>query len=212
MRCSDCQRKVRPIVAVDIDGTLAQYHRSFVEFGEQWLGIEEGSLPRDWDGIGEFRDRLGIESHLYRQMKLAFRAGGFKRWMPAFPMAAMFMQALNELGLEVWITTTRPWMRMDNVDPDTREWLRRNRVDHKHLLFDEDKYGILTELVDPERIVAVFDDEEEQRDRCAELSLPFVLRRTEWNSGVVSDHFVSSYTEAFDTVRDRVGVRDALQG
>lgn len=211
MRCSDCSAQVKPVVCIDIDGTLAQYHRSLVEFFERWLDIED--LPRAWDGLGEFSDHLGLPKETYRQGKLAFRAGGFKRWMPPFPGADSFMNKLSQLHVEVWVTTTRPWMRMDNVDPDTREWLRRYGIQYKHLLFDEDKYGVICELVDPERIVMVLDDEWEQADRCADLELPFVTRATAWNTAAHSPFFpaVQQYDQALDLIIERIGVRDALQ-
>lgn len=36
----------------------------------------------------------------------------------------------------MWLCTTRPYLRLDNVDPDTREWLRRNAIEYDALLFD----------------------------------------------------------------------------
>lgn len=209
MKCSECSAKVRPVVCIDIDGTLAQYHQALCQFIEWWLPAPR--LPRSWGGEGEFSDHIGIEKDVYRQAKLAFRAGGFKRNMTPFKGAVEFMQELERLDVEVWMTTTRPWQRMDNVDPDTKEWLRRYGIPYKHLLFDEDKYGLMTELVDPDRIVMVLDDEYEQRDRCEELNLPFVLRGTAWNQNIGAEFKISQYDQAIDLVRERIGVRDALR-
>jgi hypothetical protein len=80
------------------------------------------------------------------------------------------------------------------------------------LLFDEDKYQRLTELVDPERIVLVLDDEEEQRDRCAELRLPFALRRTEWNHGIIhpGGPVITELTDTVSLVQERMAMRHAL--
>lgn len=210
MKCTECSSQVKPVVCIDIDGTLAKYHETLVEFIEQWLG-EPDFLPRAWDGHGEFSDHLGIPKETYRQAKLAFRAGGFKRWMEPFQGATHFMRALSTMNLEVWVTTTRPWQRMDNVDPDTKEWLRRYQIPYKHLLFDEDKYGCITELVDPDRIVMVLDDEVEQADRCRELNLPFVLKRSAWNHRVVTDFpWVANFDGALAVLHERLGFKDAL--
>lgn len=214
MKCSSCGAPVRPIVAIDIDGTLAQYHYCFMQFLERWLPTEFiGGRIWHWDGIGEFSDHLGIDKHVYRQAKLAYRTGGFKRWMAAYPGATEFMQSVATLGAEVWITTTRPWMRTDNVDPDTREWLRRNRIPHDHLLFDEDKYGSLCQLVDRNRIVMVLDDEVEQAERCYDLQLPFVLRRTQFNTAVQGPflYVANQYDTALDMIAERIGAYYALQ-
>lgn len=209
MKCSDCSAKVLPVVCIDIDGTLATYHETLAVFIEWYLPTSR--LPRSWDGHGEFNEHLGIDKEEYRQAKLAFRAGGYKRAMAPFTGAVQFMHHLRALDIEVWVTTTRPWQRMDNVDPDTKEWLRRYNIPYKHLLFDEDKYGLMTELVDPDRIVMVLDDEHDQRDRCRELELPFVLKRTAWNYSIRSDVTVSQFDQALDILRERIGVRDALQ-
>jgi hypothetical protein len=64
----------------------------------------------------------------------------------------------NEQRLEVWITTTRPWLRMDNVDPDTRHWLNMHFPCYDHLLYGDDKYRMLADRVDPHRVVAIFED------------------------------------------------------
>lgn len=211
MKCSECSTPIKPVIAFDIDGTLADYHLEYVRFAERYFNLPPNSLPQSWDGVGEFRDRLGIPANDYRASKLAFRLGGFKRWMPQYPGATRLVEIAAGLGAEVWITTTRPWMRTDNIDPDTREWLQRNRIPYDHLLFDEDKYGLLTQLVDPERIVMVLDDEAQQRDRCKELDLPFVLRHNPWNWLLKADHQVMTLQEASAIVVERMGVRDALK-
>jgi hypothetical protein len=50
-----------------------------------------------------------------------------------------FVDTLRAEGAEVWLTTTRPHDRFDRVDPDTREWCRRNGINFDGLLYDGDK-------------------------------------------------------------------------
>lgn len=166
MKCTDCGVTIRPVVALDLDGTLGNYHLHFVEFAEGYVGHP---LPRMWEGKpADWEEYLGLDRATYREIKLAFRQGGMKRTMPVYPGAA---DLANFVGgrAEVWITTTRPYNRLDSVDPDTREWLHRNHIWYDHLLYDDDKYGRLAELVDPARVVAVLDDLPEQCDRAIEL-------------------------------------------
>jgi hypothetical protein len=72
-------------------------------------------------------------------------------------------QHIREAGAEVWLCTTRPYLRLDNVDPDTREWLRRNRIQYDALLFDpaheEDgtKYDELRRQAG-DRVASIVDD------------------------------------------------------
>ena len=158
----------KPIVALDIDGTLGDYHSNFLEFADRyfqsgcgsWLemarqGEENPGLPL-WEW-------MGIPQRDYRDAKLAYRQGGWKRWMPCYAGSAELTREIRAAGAEVWLCTTRPYLRLDNVDPDTREWLRRNRIQYDALLFDpaheEDgtKYDELARQVG-NRVASVVDD------------------------------------------------------
>ena len=157
MKCTDCHRVVLPVVAVDIDGTLAQYHQTFARFAWEYWNIRPRPIDA-WDGVGEFEDYIRIDKAMYREAKLAFRQGGMKRSLPMYDDAKEFMQVLWGLPIEVWLTTTRPWMRHDSVDPDTRFWLARNGINFHHLIFDDNKYWKLKSIVGDGRVIAVVDD------------------------------------------------------
>lgn len=156
---------VRPLVAIDIDGTLGDYHGHLIEFATDYLGQSELVAPQ-FDGSEPFRDwftrAFAVDVRTFRDIKLAYRQGAQKRSMPKRAGARALVEAMRAHGAEVWLTTTRPWERFDRVDPDTREWLRRHRINHDALLYDGDKYEVLADRVDPARVVAVLDDEMEQ--------------------------------------------------
>jgi hypothetical protein len=155
------------VVALDIDGTLGDYHGHFWEFACSYLGRD---LPANWPGLPRnWEDYLGITQFTYREIKLAYRQGGMKRNMPVYDGASALTRKMRDWGCEVWITTTRPYNRLDSVDPDTREWLRRHDIHYDHLLYDDDKYGRLAELVDSERVLLVYEDLPSQCKRASEL-------------------------------------------
>lgn len=160
MLCSDCSRVVRPVVAVDIDGTLGDYHAHFLAFLEEYIGWAD---ERPWyigtEGFKEWSmDVYDLDEARWRDIKLAYRQGAQKRSMPIFKWAQALTGIVRWEGAELWITTTRPYLRLDNIDPDTREWLARNHIEYDGLIYDKFKYKLLTEQVDPERVVAVVDD------------------------------------------------------
>ena len=130
----------KPIVALDIDGTLGDYHSNFLEFADRYFASGCGSwmeLSRKKDNPGlPLWEWMGISHRDYRDAKLAYRQGGWKRWMPCYEGAAELTEGIRAEGAEVWLCTTRPYLRLDNVDPDTREWLRRGRIQYDALLFD----------------------------------------------------------------------------
>lgn len=182
MLCSECGKPVKPVVALDIDGTLANYHRHFLVFARDWLGQY---ISFGYTGDRSLAEHLGIDKRTYRECKLAYRQGGMKRCMPIFETAESIPYALRNAGAEVWLTTTRPYMRLDNIDPDTREWCRRQNIEFDGLLYNEDKYAQLIEIVGAERIVAVLDDEPVNLVRSAELGLHSVWMRTQFNQNAV---------------------------
>ncbi|TXH16792.1 MAG: hypothetical protein E6R03_04950 [Hyphomicrobiaceae bacterium] len=153
---------------------MADYHNHFHHFAISYYEGSRTVKPRgfsQWDGVGEFEDHIGLTKEQYREAKLAYRQGGGKRLMPAFGMIHAPEYA-SRLGFEVWITTTRPWMRHDSTDPDTRHWLEKHGVAFDHLLYeDPNKYERLAELVDAHRVLFVIDDLDVML-RQAELFLP----------------------------------------
>lgn len=206
MLCSECSKAVKPVVAIDIDGTLGDYHAHFLAFASAYLGApaEEG-----YQGGESFRvwfcREYQVRENTWHDIKLAYRQGAQKRSMPMYHYADFLVNALREEA-EVWLTTTRPYLRLDNVDPDTRAWLRRSRIAYDALLYDEDKYGVLARSVEPERVVAVLDDLPEQYE-AAQLefgeAIP-ILRKTRWNAGVSKSWSVKNLEEAYTRILPRV--------
>ena len=105
MRCSDCGKRIKPVVVFDIDGTLANYHDTFVGFCDIYFHHQ---FKQDWDGSGNWEDFLGLTRAEYREVKLAYRQGGHKRWLPLYPGAAKMFFDLGcqpeRNGRLIWIS------------------------------------------------------------------------------------------------------------
>lgn len=179
-----------PVVALDIDGTLGSYYDHFKWFAE--LYMQEG-LTLDWTGTTEFSEALGMDKETYRDIKLAYRQGGMKRCLPLMDDGVNHLvQPIREEGIQVWICTTRPWQRLDNIDPDTQFWINRNLGKVDGVIYGEDKYADLIDIVGLPRILGVVDDLPENTERAAALGLRALLRmgphnREYWRSRV-DDH------------------------
>lgn len=165
-----------PVFALDLDGTMADYFEHFRWFASMY---KQQELSTNWGYTrqGDFDVALGLEKEEYRDIKLAYRQGGLKRSLPPIDLGVHdVVPALRKVGVQVWICTTRPWLRLDNVDPDTRFWIERmwGRVDG--LLYGEDKYADLIDIVGKDRILGIADDLPENIERATELGLPSILR------------------------------------
>jgi hypothetical protein len=166
---------VKPVVAIDMDGTLGDYHGHFIRFAAQWIGDDEAVLRCSLDmynGSIPFKDyfcaRFYCSVTTYRQIKLAYRQGGMKRSMPPYRGAKAACDMVTKAGGELWITTTRPYLSFDTILPDTLEWFDRQQIGFDHLIFDADKYAVLADRVDSGRVVAVLDDLPEMYDAAEE--------------------------------------------
>lgn len=165
-----------PVVAFDIDNTLADYSEHFRWFAELYL---QRPVVYDWSATpdGEFSDALGLEKRTYQDIKLAYRQGGMKRSIPPLDEGVRsLIEKTRQMGFQAWIATTRPWMRLDNIDPDTQFWLKRNIGQIDGLIFGEEKYFSLIDIVGKDRIVGVFDDLPENYIAATKAGLRVSLR------------------------------------
>lgn len=208
MKCRNCHHEVRPVVAIDIDGTLGEYHDHFIKFAR---GYFDRYLPANYDGSVELHEWLGLSLADYREAKLAYRQGGLKRTMPLKAYATDLihhMQAMRTSGIvELFITTTRPYLRLDQTDPDTRFWLDKNKIPYDGLLYHDDKYQRLGEIVDPETVVAVLDDLPQQYDSAAQMfgsNVPIMAAGSN-NKAVRRPNVAPDLRRAVTMIQERVG-------
>lgn len=194
-----------PVVALDIDGTSGDYHGHFTRFAEQWVGRPMPDPAANTGGIPLYK-HLGISKSTYRQCKLAYRQGGMKRSMPVYEGIGEFTRYVRKNGAQVWICTTRPYLRLDNIDPDTRHWLtKRAKMQYDAVLYGEHKYRDLVKIVGRDRVLFVVDDLPELIQQAISLDVPAILRDQPYNryfdegsAGVTRVGKVSELTAEFD--------------
>lgn len=196
---------LRGVVALDIDGTLGDYHVHFLKFAEGWLGrkMPNPSSINPGRRLSEF---MGIDHSIYRKIKLAYRQGGMKRTMPVYPGASDLTTWLRNQDVEIWICTTRPYNRLDNIDEDTQEWLNRNHIGFDAILWDDPdghgKYHELVQQVGLGRIIAAIDDLTEQLHEAREAGIQNTyLMAQPYNSvgvnrdGLIRVHSLNAFRE-----------------
>jgi hypothetical protein len=210
-------RANRPVVGLDIDGVLGDYHGHFLAFAALWFG-RPMPHPQEINPGLPLSQFMGVPHEEYRECKLSYRQGGLKRWMPVYPFAAELTYGIRATGTQLWLCTTRPYLRHDNIDPDTREWLRRNDIEYDAILWEginegteSTKYADLVEQVGLDRIVSVTDDLPEQTADAERLGIgdagSIYLRDQPYNRtpGVRGDR-VTSLEELWHNLEFDIGV------
>ena len=193
-----------PVVALDIDGTSGDHHGHFTWFAELYTGRPMPPVDQFTGGV-PFHKHLGVSRDTYNKMKLAYRQGGFKRSMPVYEGIGDFTKYVRSRGVQVWICTTRPYLRLDNMDPDTRHWItQRAKMQYDGILYGPHKYVDLARSVGAPRVLAVFDDLPKMIEQALRSGLPAFLRTQPYNTywdgngrcGRVSS--VAEYRTVFD--------------
>ena len=187
-----------PIVALDIDGTLGDYHGHFLRFAEAWYGRPMPNPAEAEYGL-PLHKFMRTSKATYRRCKLAYRQGGLERSMPAYPGAAELTRELRKSGVGVWITTTRPYLKYDQLYHDTLHWTRRNGIQYDAVLHGEHKYRDLAKQVGAGRVVCVMDDLPELIMQATSLGM----------HGIIRDQ---PYNKAFSWHLRAVDMQDALEG
>jgi FMN phosphatase YigB (HAD superfamily) len=194
-------------VALDIDGTLGDHYTHFTQFAALWLGRDVEMTPElGWpNGASKFQfySSLGISRDTYRKIKLAYRLGGMKRSMPMYEGAPELAKSLSSMGVSIWICTSRPYLRLDTMDPDTRHWLQRRHIKYNNAIYGDYKYRQLAKIVAPENVVCVLDDLPEMCAQATRVGLYPILIERLHNRDRPSDSYrsVKDLWEARETIR-----------
>jgi FMN phosphatase YigB (HAD superfamily) len=185
----------KPIVALDIDGTLGDHYTHFAQFAALWLGRNVEYRPEaGWpDGATKFQfySSLGTSRDTYRKIKLAYRLGGMKRSMPMYDGAPELTDALVHMGVSVWICTSRPYLRLDTMDPDTRHWLKRCHIKFHNVIYGDYKYRELSKIVGSENVICVLDDLPEMCAQASRAKLNPILIERPHNKDRPDDGYLS---------------------
>lgn len=195
---------MKPVVALDIDGTLGDYHAHFLRFAEQWYG-------RDMPDPKEINPGLPLHKFMrtskatYRNCKLAYRQGGLERSMPVYAGASTLCETIRRSGAELWLCTTRPYLKHDTQSPNTVHWLKRNKIQWDHMLSGPHKYRDLAKQVGTKRVVCVMDDLPEMIVQATSLGMDGVIRDQPYNK-----HF-SWHLRAMDMADAQRGILRLLK-
>ena len=169
------------IAAVDIDGVLADYPRSFVEYVNHELGTQ---YTVDSVVSYDVYTSLGLSVEIGMYLKDRYRETGQKRFIPVLPGAREFLQRLQAEGYTIVLITARPYEQYSRIYADTLEWLARNDLEYDFLIFHEKKEEYLVNSIGNGAIRFFVDDVAGNANTVSMLGIPCYLLNRPYNSGV----------------------------
>lgn len=126
--------KEKKIIGIDIDGVLADYPKSFINFAEKETGIKFNIKGYDIsEKIGKI---IGVEKA--KKIKEKYRISGQKRFIPVIENSQKALKILSK-KYKIVLLSARPIKQYKRIFPDTIEWLKKNNFNYDAILWDEKK-------------------------------------------------------------------------
>jgi len=120
---------MQKICAIDLDGVLAEYPNT-------WVNFANNKLNTNYD-LHELKDKISFNE--YRALKEKYRTCGIKATIPVMTGARDLILRLRKKGFMIIILTARPLFQYKEVLRDTIFWLKNNDIEHDLLFWGKDK-------------------------------------------------------------------------
>lgn len=180
--------KGRKVVGVDIDGILADYPRSLVDFmnTKECRDLVDGlskyivfphEAVKSYDIFADF----GIDRETAKQVKHYYRETGYKRYIPVYSDAKRFLTTLRDKGYVIALVTSRPYKEYNRIFADTMTWLENNELPYDVVLWAEDKGTKLVEEFGKDNIEFFIDDVAEYANSVADRGIRTYLMDKTYN-------------------------------
>lgn len=185
------------VVGVDIDGVLADYPRSFVEFINEELGTKHDASSLQTYHIYE---ELGIDKELGIYLKDKYRQSGYKRNIPVIDGAKELLQGLRDKGYKIVILTARPYKKYNRIFADTMDWLNNNGLVYDEIIFDEEKEERLLKEFGKNQVEFFIEDVANNANGIAELGANCFLVDRPYNQDSTIAEDVTRVKRAVDVL------------
>ncbi|MCC6610959.1 MAG: 5'-nucleotidase [Burkholderiales bacterium] len=137
----------RFVLAVDLDGVVADFTHGLRPIAAEWLGVPLDALAEEVTyGFPEWHlERCGGYDALHR---FAVKQRSLFKNLPAVPGAAAALRRLSTRNIRIRIVTHRlyiPWFHQEAVQ-QTIEWLEQHGIPYWDLCFMRDKAAVGADL------------------------------------------------------------------
>ena len=126
------------VVAIDIDGVLAKYPESFIQFvniktGKDFSGVELNSYNL-YEVLSE-----KLDFNTIKKLKHEYRNSGEKKYLPIIEGAIEATKKLKKKGYTIVLLSSRPYKQYPRIFSDTIYWLKNNNFIYDAIIWGEKK-------------------------------------------------------------------------
>lgn len=185
----------RLVVITDLDGTLGDYRRTFME----WTFHTHGIRPVE-DGMKllQIDSDLAMRYDEYYKLKEDFESSGQYRNILIYPEASEFLHWLRDtFDAYIIAHTARPWQQYYRIWGDTWEWIAEKGLPIDQLRVGSESRILLASYLGGDHVLLLEDDPGLML-RAAHSGISVVARKHPYNTGVTNDKivFVESLLDA----------------
>lgn len=191
------------VIGIDIDGVLADYPRSFINFISNELSIDfKDFSPKTHDLCNELGMFIKDKQKIV-ELKHKYRSSGYKRNIPVIKDAVFALKELKELGYTIVLLTARPYKEYPRMFADTMEWLDNNGFVYDAIIWDENKENKIIKQFP--KMKFMIEDNLYNALKISEYGYKVILFNKTYNKN--DDHVdnvfrVNNWIEAMEMIRD----------
>ena len=178
-------KQLRPILVTDIDGTIADWKSSFMEFvREKGVSFQiDDSKPSM-----SIETEMGLQYVHYEDLKWEFETGGGYARLHPIPRAVNFIIEMQNSGADIVVFTARPSSNHKRIWWDSWTWLEQQGIFPSLLrIGSEDRISYAQDLREQGFDVKMVDDNPELTLRAVNSNIPVILRDTPYNQAISHD-------------------------
>lgn len=201
----------RLIVITDIDGTLGDWRKTFMEWAFHMHGIRP---VKDQATSMQIDSDLAMRYEDYYQLKESFESTGQYQHVFLYPDVHEFLHWLQDtFNAYIIAHTARPWKQYYRIWGDTWEWIAKNSLPIDQLRIGSESRILLASKLGGDNVL-MLDDDPGLMLRAAHSGIRVVARTHPYNIGAKHEYIttVGDFTSTFAKERIKNAFRIFYKG
>ncbi|NCC70307.1 hypothetical protein EOM09_01880 [bacterium] len=128
----------KKILCIDIDGIIADYPRSFINFIESKINKKVIINFTEYKLYDIIQKATGLSKKKIEKLKHEYRVTGYKRNISLIKDAKKYINLLAK-EYTIVLLSARPYEKYPRIFSDTIFWLKKNRIKYNAILWDVKK-------------------------------------------------------------------------